>query len=173
MATSSDTIALAQAKDCAQAHTPVSRAFNHLLRRFETLISHEQAVDAPGIDILSESFRKDLANAETAREALCETVGDVLIAPDYRREDRSLRRLAHVLYIMLTTEDDGDRQHFYASTVRHRDIFNIDGQSPTARLTRRLSSSFFSHFDDLASLREFGGDGPFVCPETDFAPVPA
>jgi hypothetical protein len=97
----------------------------------------------------------------------------VLVAPDYRSEDRALRRLAHVLYIMLTIEDDRDRQHFYASTVQHRDIFAIDGQSSAARLTRRLSASFFSHFDDLASLREFGGDGPLVCPETGFAPVPA
>ena len=121
--------------------------------------------------MLSIAFKTVLVDAEHARDSLSEAVGDVLIAPDYRSEDRALRRLAHVLYIMLTTEDDGDRQHFYASTVRHRDIFAIDGQSPAARLTRRLSQSFFSHFDDLASLREFGGDGLFVFPETDFAPV--
>ncbi|WP_412508592.1 hypothetical protein [Roseovarius sp. SYSU LYC5161] len=172
MATAIDTTALHPAKGCAPAHTPVSRAFNHLLAQLESFVAHEQSVDAPGIDILSEAFRKRLAKAEAAREALCETVGDVLVAPDYRPEDRSLRRLAHVLYVMLTFEDDGDRQHFYQSTVRHRDIFAIDGQSPAARLTKRLSQSFFSHFDDLASLREFGGDGLFVFPETDFAPVP-
>ncbi|WP_084863750.1 hypothetical protein [Salibaculum halophilum] len=173
MATAIDTTALHPAKGCAPAHTPVSRAFNHLLAQLESFVAHEQSVDAPGIDILSEAFRKRLANAEAAREALCETVGDVLVAPDYRPEDRALRRLAHVLHVMLTFEDDGDRQHFHQSTVRHRDIFAIDGQSSAARLTKRLSQSFFSHFDDLASLREFGGDGLFVFPETDFAPVPA
>jgi len=173
MATSFDTTAIDSAKGCKPAHTPVSRAFNHLLAQLESFVAHEKSVDAPGIDILSESFRKRLANAEAAREALSEAVGDVLVAPDCRPEDRALRRLAHLLYVKLMTEDDRDRQHFYASTVRHRDIFNIDGQSPAARLTRRLSQSFFSHFDDLASLREFGGEGPFVCPETDFAPVPA
>ena len=104
---------------------------------------------------------------------LCEAVGDVLIALDYRREDRSFRRLANVLYIMLTMKDDGDRQHFHQSTVRHRNIFWVDGQSSAAPLTRRLSASFFSHFEDLASLREFGGDGPVACPEQDFAPAPA
>jgi hypothetical protein len=173
MASIGNTTVLGQAKDCAQAHTPVSRAFNNLLTRFETLISHEQAMDAPSVDILSESFRNDLVNAEVAREALCESVGDVLIAPDYRPEDRGLRQLAHVLYVMLTFEDDGDRQHFHHSTLRHRDIFEIDGQSSAARLTQRLSQSFFSHFDDLASLREFGGDGPVAFPKQDFVPVPA
>jgi hypothetical protein len=173
MATSLDTTGLDPAKDCAAAHTPVSRAFNHLLAQLESFVAHDQSVDAPGIDILSDALRKRLANAEAAREALPEAVGDVLTAPDYRPEDRALRRLAHVLYIMLTTEEDRNRQHFYVSTVRHRDIFAIDEQSSAARLTRRLSSSFFSHFDDLASLREFGGDGPFVCPDSDFAPVPA
>jgi hypothetical protein len=171
MATSFDTTVHDPTKGCA--HTPVSKAFNHLLAQLDSFVTYEQSVDAPGIDILSESFGKNLANAEAAREALCEVVGELLIAPDHRPEDRSLRRLAHVLYIMLTAEDDGDRQHFHQSTVRHRDIFGIDGQSSAARLTRRLSQSFFSHFDDLASLREFGGEGPFVCPETDFAPVPA
>jgi len=173
MATSSDTTAHDPTKDCAAAHTPVSRAFNNLLAQLESFVAHEKSVDAPGIDILSESFRKRLANAEAAREALSEAVGDVLVAPDYRPEDRALRRLAHVLYVMLTFEDDGDRQHFHQSTVRHRDIFAIDGQSPAARLTRRLSASFFCHFDDLASLREFGGDGPVAHTERDFAPVPA
>jgi hypothetical protein len=173
MATSIDTTALHPAKGCAAAHTPVSKSFNRLIASLDAFVAHEQSVDAPGIDILSDSFRKRLENAEAAREALCEAVGDVLIAPDYRSEDRVLRRLAHVLYVMLTFEDDGDRQHFHQSTVRHRDIFAIDGQSPAARLTKRLSQSFFSHFDDLASLREFGGDGLFVFPETDFAPVPA
>jgi hypothetical protein len=173
MATSSDTTAHDPTKDCAAAHTPVSRAFNNLLAQLESFVAHEQSVDAPGIDVMSESFRKGLADAEAAREALFEAVGETLTAPDRRPQDRGLRRLAHVLYVMLTMEDDGDRQHFYASTVRHRDIFAIDGQSPAARLTRRLSASFFCHFDDLAGLREFGGDGPVASPERDFAPVPA
>lgn len=173
MATIADTTAIELAKDCAQPHTPVSRTFNRLLARLETFVSHEQRLDAPGIDVMSATFKTALADAEHAREALCEVVGEVLIAPDYQREDRSLRRLAHVLYVMITMEDDGDRQHFYTSTLRHREIFEIDGRTAAAGLTRRLSQSFFSHFDDLASLREFGGDGPFACPETDLAPVPA
>ncbi|HKL21772.1 MAG TPA: hypothetical protein VJ904_08200 [Tichowtungia sp.] len=173
MATSPDTTVFGQVKDCAQAHTPVSRSFNCLVAGLDAFVAHEQRLEAPDLDVLSSAFKTALANAEAARETLCEAVGDVLIAPDYRWEDRSLRRLAHVLYIMLTTEDDGDRQHFHQSTIRHRDIFWVDGQSSAARLTRRLSTSFFSHFDDLASLREFGRDGPVACPEQDFAPVPA
>jgi len=173
MATIADTTGIELAKDCAQPHTPVSRTFNRLLARLETFVSHEQRLDAPGIDVMSATFKTALANAEHAREALCEVVGEVMIAPDYQREDRSLRRLAHVLYVMITMEDDGDRQHFHQSTLRHRDIFEIDGQSSAARLTRRLSASFFSHFDDLASLRKVGGDGPVAFPKQDFAPVPA
>ena len=173
MATSPDTTVLDPAKGCAQAHTPVSRSFNCLVAGLDAFVEREQVMEAPELDVLSSAFKTALTDAEHAREALCEAVGDVLVAPDYRPEDRSLRRLAHVLYVMLTTEDDRDRQHFYASTVRHRDIFNIDGQSPAAQLTRRLSASFFSHFDDLASLREFGGDGSVAYPERDFAPVPA
>ena len=173
MATSPDTTATDSAKGCAAAHTPVSKSFNRLVASLDAFVAHEQNLEAPDLDVLSSAFKRALTDTEHAREALCEVVGDVLIAPDHRPEDRSLRRLAHVLYLMLTTEDDGDRQHFHQSTVRHRDIFGIDGQSSAARLTRRLSQSFFSHFDDLASLREFGGDGPFVFPETDFALVPA
>jgi hypothetical protein len=173
MATSTVTTATDSAKGCAAAHTPVSKSFKRLIASLDAFVAHEQLVDAPGIDILSDPFRKRLANAEAAREPLSEAVGDVMIAPEYRPEDRALRRLAHVLYIMLTTEDDGDRQHFHQSTVRHRDIFVIDGQSSAARLTRHLSSRFFSHLDNLASLREYGGDGPVACPERDFAPVPA
>lgn len=173
MATSTDTTAIDSAKGCAAAHTPVSKSFNRLIASLDAFIAHEQRLEAPDLDVLSSAFKRALTDAEAAREALCEAVGDVLIAPDYRPEDRALRRLAHVLYVMLTFEDDGDRQHFHQSTVRHRDIFAIDGQSSAARLTKRLSQSFFSHFDDLASLREFGGDGLFVFPETDFAPVPA
>ena len=173
MATSSDTTATDSAKGCAAAHTPVSKSFNRLIASLDAFVAHEQHLEAPDLDVLSSAFSTALVDAEHAREALCEAVGDVLIAPDYRSEDRVLRRLAHVLYVMLTFEDDGDRQHFHQSTVRHRDIFAIDGQSPAARLTRRLSNSFFSHFDEMASLREFGGDGHLACAEQDFAPVPA
>jgi hypothetical protein len=173
VATTANTTATDSAKGCAAAHTPVSKSFNRLVTSLDAFGAHEQRLEAPDLDVLSSAFKRALTDAEAAREALSDAVGDVLIAPDYRPEDRGLRRLAHILYVIMTMEDDGDRQHFYVLTVRHRDIFNIDGQSPTARLTRRLSSSFFRHFDDLACLREFGGDGPFVCPETDFAPVPA
>lgn len=173
MANTANTTATDSAKGCAAAHTPVSKSFNHLVACLNAFAAREQHLEAPDLDVLSTAFRTALADAEHEREALCEAVGDVLIAPDYRPEDRALRRLAHVLYVMLTFEDDGDRQHFYASTLQHRDIFEIGGQTAAARLTRRLSASFFSHFDDLAHLREFGGDGPSVCPETDFAPVPA
>ncbi|MGI3211015.1 hypothetical protein ACROSR_07855 [Roseovarius tibetensis] len=173
MGTTPDTTALDPAKGCAAAHTPVSKSFNRLVVRLDAFVEHEQRLEAPDLDVLSHAFKTALADAEAAREALCEEVGETLTAPDYRPEDRSLRRLAHVLYVMITMEDDGDRQHFHQSTVRHRDIFEIDGQSSAARLTRRLSQSFFSHFDDLANLPEFGGDGPVACPETDLAPVPA
>jgi len=173
MATISNTTALDPAKGCAQAHTPVSRSFDHLNGCLDAVIVQEQRLDARDIDVLSSTFKTALAEAEAAREALCEAVGDVLIAPDYRPEDRGLRRLAHVLYVMLSMEDDGDRQHFHHSTLRHRDIFHTDGGTPAARLTRRLSNSFFSHFDEMASLREFGGDGHLACAEQDFAPVPA
>ncbi|MGI3212789.1 hypothetical protein ACROSR_16955 [Roseovarius tibetensis] len=161
------------AKGCAAAHTSVSKSFNRLVTCLDVFVEREQQLDAPDTDVLSTAFKAALTDAEAAREALCESVGDVLIAPDYRPEDRGLRQLAHVLYVMLTFEDNGDRQHFHHSTLRHRDIFEIDGQSSAARLTRRLSQSFFSHFDDLAHLREFGGDGPVAFPEQDFAPVPA
>ena len=173
MATSPDTTVFGQVKDCAQAHTPVSRSFNCLVAGLEAFVAHEQQLEAPDLDVLSSAFKTALANAEAARETLCEAVGDVLIAPDYRPEDQGLRRLAHVLYVMLTFEDDGDRQHFHGSMLRHRDIFHTDGGTPAARLTRRLSNSFFSHFDEMASLREFGGDGHLACAEQDFAPVPA
>lgn len=173
MATSTVTTATDSAKGCAAAHTPVSKSFNRLIASLDAFVAHEQKLEAPDLDVLSSAFTTVLVDAEHAREALSKVVGDVLVAPDYRSEDRALRRLAHVLYIMLTTEVDGDRQHFHQSTVRHRDIFVIDGQSSAARLTRHLSSRFFSHFDDLAQLREFGGDGPVAFPETDFAPVPA
>src|SRR6056297_1773038 len=123
MATSANTTAAVHSKDWAHAHTPVSRSFNHLVACLDAFVEREQRLDARDIDVLSSTFKTALAEAEAAREALCEAVGDVLIAPDYRPEDRGLRRLAHVLYVMLSTEDDGDRQHFHQSTVRHRDIF--------------------------------------------------
>jgi len=173
MATTAITTAKVYSKDRAHAHTPVSKAFNHLVACLDAFVEREQQLDVPDTDVLSTAFKAALTDAEAAREALCESVGDVLIAPDYRPEDRGLRRLAHVLYVMLTMEDDGDRQHLHQSTIQHRDIFATDGQSPAARLTRRLSASYFSHFDDLASLREFGGDGDVARPEPDFAPVPA
>jgi len=163
MGTTPDTTALDPAKGCAAAHTPVSKSFNRLVACLDAFVSHEQRLEAPDLDVLSHAFKTALADAEHAREALCEVVGEVLIAPDYQREDRSLRRLAHVLYVMITMEDDGDRQHFYTSTLRHRDIFEIDGRTAAAGLTRRLSQSFFSHFDDLANLPEVGGDGPVAC----------
>lgn len=173
MATTANTTALEIKKDQPQAHTLASGSFNRLLARFETFVAHEQRLDAPGIDVMSATFKKDLTDAERAREALCEAVGETLIAPNYRPEDRALRRLAHVLFVMLTCEDDDDRQHFYESTLRHRDIFGIEGLSPAALSTQRLSKSFFSHFDDLARLREFGGEGPLNFLEPDVAPVPA
>jgi len=173
MATSANTTAAVHSKDWAYAHTSVSRFFNHLVACLDAFVEHEQQLDVPDTDVLSTAFKAALTDAEHAREALCEAVGDVLIAPDYRPEDRGLRRLAHVLYVMLSMEDDGDRQHFHHSTLRHRDIFHTDGGTPAARLTRRLSNSFFSHFDEMASLREFGGDGHLACAEQDFAPVPA
>ena len=173
MATATNTTAAFYSKDRAHAHTPVSRSFNHPVACLDAFIDREQRLDTPGVDVLSSTFAKDLTEAEAAREALCEAVGDTLIAPDYRPADGSLRRLAHVLYLMLTIEDDGDRQHLHQSTITHRDIFWIEGQTAAARLTRRLSNSFFSHFDEMTSLREFGGDGYFDCREQDFAPVPA
>ena len=173
MADTANTTAAVHSKDWAHAHTPVSKSFNHLVACFDAFVEREQQLDVPDTDVLSTAFKAALTDAEAAREALCESVGDVLIAPDYRPEDRGLRRLAHVLYVMLTMEDDGDRQHLHQSTIQHRDVYAIDGKSSAARLTRRLSASFFRHFDDLASLREFGGDGPVACQEQDFAPVPA
>lgn len=173
MATTANTTAAVRSKDLARSHTPVTRAFNRLVARLDAFVELERRVDAPGTDVLSPSFTETLREAERARETLCEAIGDTLTVPDYRPEDRALRRLAHVLYFMLTCEDDGDRQHFHETTVHHRDIFRLDGESVAARLSRGLSNSFFTRFDDLACLREFGGEGAVACPETAFAPVPA
>ena len=97
MATSSDTTVHDPTKGCAAAHTPVSKTFNRLIASLDAFVAHEQKLEAPDLDVLSSAFTTVLVDAEHAREALSEVVGDVLVAPDYRSEDRALRRLAHVL----------------------------------------------------------------------------
>ena len=97
MATSTDTTAIDSAKGCAPAHTPVSKSFNRLVTCLDAFVAHEQRLEAPDLDVLSSAFKRALTDAEAAREVLSEAVGDVLIAPDYKPEDRTPLRLAHVL----------------------------------------------------------------------------
>ena len=82
MATPSDTTATDSAKGCAAAHTPVSKSFNCLIASLDAFVEREQRLEAPDLDVLSSAFKRALTDAEHAREALSEAVGDVLVAPD-------------------------------------------------------------------------------------------
>jgi hypothetical protein len=71
MATSTVTTATDSAKGCAAAHTPVSKSFNRLIASLDAFVAHEELLEAPDLDVLSNAFTMVMADAEHAREALC------------------------------------------------------------------------------------------------------
>ena len=148
----------AGSEPCAQPHTPTMRRFSYLLGRMVGMLTAERALEAdpgpldrPAFDALLRAGEAERAGVVAEAERLLE------LAPS-GAADAALQRLALLLLMDLTAMDTGDCRRLHELAADDPEMFHIAGHSADAQQARAMQSAFFTLFDGLGALAEFGGE---------------
>lgn len=148
----------AGSEPCAQPQTPTSRRFSHLLGRMVRMLTAERALetdpgplDRPAFDVLLRAGEAERAGVVAEAERLLEL-------PPGGAADAALQRLALLLLMDLTAVDTGDCRRLHGLAADDPEMFHIAGHSADAQQARAMQVIFFTLFDGLGALAEFGGE---------------
>ena len=152
--------------------TPTLTAFNALMPVFRAACAADARVDEPGVDCMSAQFRADFRRAEQLRERLIACSFDVLEPAPETPGDQRLQALATALTRVFTLKD-AEAQQVHLKTMRAKTLsFMAAHPDPDLRVVA-LQHAFLDTLEEMAMLREYGGEGHIAQPVESSAAIPA
>lgn len=151
-------------------HMPTMRRFSHLLGRMDRMLMAERELETDPGPLDRPAFDALLRAGEAERTSLVAEAEGLLDLSPGGAADAALQRLALLLLMDLTAVDTEDCRRLHGLAADDPGIFHIAGHSADAQQARAMQRAFFTLFDGLGALAEFGGEG--WAREQGGAPVP-
>ena len=143
-------------------HSNVSRGFDELLCALIDAVATEQALEAtaPHQHFAASHFTPFIRSAEASWQAVDTVLFKLMNVAPQRPEDTAFLRVADLINMLRSFEDEEEAAQIYASNICTRGWLQLHAaQSTMSSVVNFECAKGLDLFKTMASLRLYGGDG--------------